>query len=361
MVDMFRPRSAGPAVRRAARSLGTPAGVVRAWRRRSARATVSALLAQLATPPTAESVQTVLRAVFNDPSAAVLYRLPGDPEFVSAAGEPASAATLATVSRLMVEIPGQHDEIVGLLSLDARCNVDMDRVRAALIACRPALENARLQAILRSHLRAARQSRTRIVQTAVTERRRLARDLHDGAQQHLHALSASLVIARQRASPQSHDAIDTAREQLRNALATLRGLGRNLYPAVLDAEGLTAALESLADDAPLELDIDGTIGRFDPETEIIVYLTVREIVDGLAADGAATQATVTVAAADGRLSLRVASDGRLGREYRNADWRSVVTDRIHAVGGEMTIESDPELSAAQGGIGICAEAWIPCE
>ena len=360
MVDVPRPVSALLAALRVAGGVRGPAGVVEAWRRRSGRAAVSALLTQLATPPTIEGVQATLRAALGDPTAAVYYRLTDAPGFVSAAGETLDEPPDASAGRLVVDIAGQHGEMVGLLSLDGGSDVDTGRVEVALIACRPALENARLQAVLRSHLHAARESRARIVQTAVIERRRLARDLHDGAQQHLHALSASLSLARQKASkPQSVDAIDTAREQLRAALAKLRGLGRDLYPAVLDAEGLSAALESLADDGPLDLEVDSSASRLDPETDIVMYLTIRELVEGLAAYAAATQATVIVAAVEGRLSLRMTSDGLAGDDPRITAWLSVITDRIQAVGGEMSIRLNPDPPTAQGG--ICAEAWIPCE
>jgi signal transduction histidine kinase len=248
-----------------------------------------------------------------------------------------------------------------MLSADGAANVDAGRVRIALTACGPALENARLQAVLNSHLRAARASRARIVQAAIAERRKLARDLHDGAQQHLHALSTSLVLARQKTSqPQAVAAIDAAREQLRGALRKLRGIGRDLYPVLLDSEGLAAALDSLADDGPLDVDVICETGRRDPEAEMVMYLTVREILAGLAGQSgplAATRAAVVVIAADGRMSLRVTSDGRLDSEAGLPTWLSVVIDRIEADGGALGVKSGADQISALGG--ICMEAWIP--
>jgi signal transduction histidine kinase len=250
-------------------------------------------------------------------------------------------------------------EVTALLSVQSSSRVDTARIEIALIACRPALENARLQAILHDQLREVRASRARIVQTAVAERRKLARDLHDGAQQHLHVLSTSLVMARQKAThPQSLDAIDAAQKQLRAALGKLRGLGRDLYPAVLDAEGLTAALESLADASPLEVLLAGRAGRLDPGTEIIAYLTVRETLEGLTAHAAATQATVTVAAEDGRLTVRMISDGGPAGDEQVPAWLSVIADRIRADGGDMSIGSAPDPATVRGAMWI--EAWIPC-
>jgi len=211
--------------------------------------------------------------------------------------------------------------------------------------------------VLNSHLRVARASRARIVQAAVAERRKLARDLHDGAQQHLYALSTSLVLARQKTSqPEAVAAIDEAREQLRGALRKLRGIGRDLYPVQLDSEGLAAALDSLADDGPLDVNVTCDTGRRDPEAEMVMYLTVREILAGLAEHLKAARAAVVVVAADGRLSLRVTSDGHLD-SGAPPPWLSAVIDRIEADGGSLGVKSGADQIAALGG--ICMEAWIP--
>jgi signal transduction histidine kinase len=344
------------------RAVQVPGGLfgaaVTSWRRRAERARVSSLLAELATPPTVEGVQAALRAALNDPTAVVAYRLLDEPGFVSADGEPLTELADPGPGRVLLAITAQDGRTVALLLVADGDDIDRERADTALLACRPALENARLQADLRARLRAARASRTRIVETAIAERRRLARDLHDGAQQHLHALSASLSIARQKTwQPQSQAAIDTAQDQLRVALSRLRGLGRDLYPAVLDAEGLTAALESLADDGPLDIEVRSEVGRVEPAIEILVYLTVREMLDGLAKYCEATNAAVQLNVTGDRLSVRISSDGELRDDARMADWRSVLIDRIEAAGGEMSIGSEPGLAAVQGG--ICAEAWIP--
>jgi signal transduction histidine kinase len=335
-----------------------PAAVgVAAWRRRSARAGVSALIAELASPPTVEGVQSALRAALDDPTVAVFYQLPDGSGFVSATGEPVGVPASGPGGRLVFPVRVPDGGVVAMLSADGAASVDAGRVRIALNACGPALENARLQAVLNSHLRAARASRARIVRAAVAERRKLARDLHDGAQQHLYALSTSLVLARQQTSqPEAVAAIDAAREQLRGALRKLRGIGRDLYPVQLDSEGLAAALDSLADDGPLDVDVTCETGRRDPEAEMVMYLTVREILAGLAEHLKAARAAVVVVAADGRLSLRVTSDGRLD-SGAPPPWLSAVIDRIEADGGSLGVKSSADQIAALGG--ICMEAWIP--
>ena len=331
----------------------------------SARAAVSVLLARLATPVTTEGVQAVLRDALDDPTAAVFYRLPEGTGLVSATGEPVADPVEAPVTvgpgrRLVFSVTGQDGRVGALLTVDGSAGIDSDRVELALTACQPALENARLQAILRSQLRAAEASRARIVAAALLERRKLARNLHDGAQQHLHALSANLALARQKAArPEAVAAIDAASQQVRIAVGRLRGLGRDLYPPVLETDGLPAALETLAEEGPLDTGMDVRTGRLPPEAEIVMYLTVQELLGGLAGSCAASHATVTVAAGNGRLSAAVASDGQLGDGDLVPLWLSVIRDRIHAVGGDMSIRSGPGPAAARAER-IWVDAWIPC-
>jgi signal transduction histidine kinase len=329
---------------------------VSAWRRRSARAAVAVLLARLPPPVAAEGVQAVLRGALGDPTAAVFFRLPEVPGLVPVTGD--VAADGGPDWRVAYPLAGADGELA-VLTVGA-ADIDPDRVRAALEACRPALENARLQAMLHGHLLRARESRTQIVQMALAERKHLARNLHDGAQQHLHALAASLALARQKATrPEAVAVIDEAGEELQVAIGKLRGLGRDLYPPLLESDGLAAALESLGDEGPLDADVMVSAGRLAPETEIVMYLTVRELFDGLAGHCAASEATVTVTAAKERLSAAVTSDGKLGKGDPIPGWLSAVTDRVHAVGGETKIShaEQPDEAPEER---IRVEAWIPC-
>ena len=309
------------------------------------------LLARLATPVTVEGVQAVLRDALDDPTAVVFYRLSEGTGLISATGEPVADPAEADLAdgqgrRLVFSVTGRDGEVGALMTVDGSGDIDPDQVELALTACWPALENARLQAILRSRLRDAEASRACIVAAALLERRKLARDLHDGAQQHLYALSANLALAQQKAAcPEAVAAIDAASQQVRIAIGRLRGFGRDLYPPTLEAEGLPAALESLAEEGPLDTELDTGVdvraGRLAPEAEIVMYLTVRELLDGLARSCAASHATVTVAAGNGHLSAAVASDGRPDDGDPVPLWLSVIRDRIHAVGGDMSIRPAP--------------------
>jgi signal transduction histidine kinase len=348
---------------------------LRAWRRRWARASVAGLLAGLPAVPTAEGLQQALRAALGDPTAAVYYRLPGAQGFVSSDGY--QAVLPGGGGRLVVPAGRPGDENSVVLTVDGSLGLDAAPLQAALVACRPALENAGLQAVLSSRLREVRESRARIVHTAIDERRRLARDLHDGAQQHLLVLLTRLGIARQNTTgPQSLEAIDAARDELRVALGKLRGLSRDIYPSVLDAEGLTAALESLADSGQVDVELAGHPGKLDPEVEIIAYLTVRDIVDGLGRQAPASHARISLLSVSGRLAIQVrATPAAAGKAVESAQgtaaeaagqdrstvppaWLAIVADRIRANGGDLSVRFEPvpatELEA------VWVEAWIPC-
>jgi signal transduction histidine kinase len=363
------------AVQGAAAAAVPAAAGLRAWRRRWARASVAGLLAGLPAAPTAEGVQQALRTALGDPTAAVYYRLPGAQGFVSADGY--QAVLPGGAGRLVVPAGRPGDEHSVVLTVDGSLGLDPAPLQAALVACRPALENAGLQAVLSSRLREVRESRARIVHTAIDERRRLARDLHDGAQQHLLVLLTRLGIARQNTTgPQSLEAIDAARDQLRVALGKLRGLSRDIYPAVLDAEGLTAALESLADSGQVDVELTGQPGKLDPEVEIIAYLTVRDILDGLGRKAPASHARITLLPAASRLTIQVsATPAAAGtppemahgtaaeaagqdRDTAPPAWLAIVADRIRANGGDLSVRFEPipatELEA------VWVEAWIPC-
>lgn len=154
-------------------------------------------------------------------------------------------------------------------------------------------------------------------------------------------------------------AIDEASEELQVAIGKLRGLGRDLYPPLLESDGLAAALESLGDEGPLDADVTVSAGRLAPETEIVMYLTVRELFDGLAGHCVSSEATVTVTAANERLSAAVTSDGKLGKGDPVPGWLSAIRDRVHAVGGEISVSraEQPDEAPEER---IRVEAWIPC-
>jgi signal transduction histidine kinase len=198
-------------------------------------------------------------------------------------------------------------------------------------AARLAIENERLQAEVRAQLEALRRSRMRITERGESERRRLERDLHDGAQQRLLALSFDLRLARSAAEADGDERLATtlsaAVDEAQVALEELRELAHGIYPAVLTEAGLSTALATLADEAPLPVELSATPERFDAPVEAALYVAVREAIDDAARRGA-TWANVSV---DGRITLRVEDDG-----VARSSPLLHVADRIGALGGETT-------------------------
>jgi signal transduction histidine kinase len=196
-------------------------------------------------------------------------------------------------------------------------------------AARLAIENERLQAEVRAQLAALRRSRMRVTERGDAERRRLERDLHDGAQQRLLALSFDLRLARAAAESDGDErlaaALAAAIDEAQAALEELRELAHGIYPAVLTEAGLGTALATLADEAPLAVELTTTDERFDAPVEAALYVAAREAIDDASRRGA-TWATVNVT---GRVTLLVEDDGAA-----RSSPLVHVADRIGALGGE---------------------------
>jgi len=192
-----------------------------------------------------------------------------------------------------------------------------------------ALDHERLQAQARARLEQLRASRARTVEAGDAERRRLERDLHDGAQQRLVVLSFALRLLRAEVGDDAAARVDAATAELRDALDELRELARGIYPAVLVDEGLAAAIEALAESgtAPMRL---GPLPdeRFVPAVEAAAYFLVAE----LARRGGAVG--VSAARADGRLVVEV-EGAAVGGDVEDLE---DLEDRIGAVDGALVVE-----------------------
>jgi len=212
---------------------------------------------------------------------------------------------------------------------------DLEREIGA--AVRLALENERLQAEALAQLDQLQASRVRIVETGDAERRRLERDLHDGAQQRLLALSYDVRLARAHAQadgdPQTGSLLTQATDQAQAALGELRELAHGIYPAILAEAGLGAALATLADAAPLPVELRGADqGRYPAAVETAAYLLVAEALQD-AAGRDASHTTVSTVRTGGRLVVTVNDDGT----DRTAAMVQLA-DRIGALDGRLAVE-----------------------
>jgi signal transduction histidine kinase len=219
-------------------------------------------------------------------------------------------------------------------------------------------ENVRLDAELQRRIEELRASRQRIVAAGVAERRRLERDLHDGAQQRLVSLALTIRMARGRLpdDPQAaEELLDSAGRELELALAELRELARGIHPAVLSDRGLGAALEALASRAPLPVQLahGETVGELPETVESATYFVVAEALTNVAKYADATRATVSVERVDGAVEIAVADDGVGGADPDQGSGLRGLADRLAALDGELGVES-------AAGAGTTIRARIPC-
>ena len=199
-----------------------------------------------------------------------------------------------------------------------------------------------------------RASRTRIVEAGIAERRRLERNLHDGAQSRVVSLSLQLRLARQ-ALPENPATAATllsaAGDELLLALDELRELARGLHPAILTDRGLQAALESLADRAPFPVEIEGVPSeRLDEALEAALYYVAAESLTNAAKHAQASAARIVVSATDQLAALEVYDDGRGGANLSAGSGLRGLADRVEALGGRLDVRS-----AVAGGTAVRAQ------
>ena len=216
-------------------------------------------------------------------------------------------------------------------------------------------ENVRLDTELQARLDQLRESRARIVEAGYSARRKLERDLHDGAQQRLVGLALDLRLAREKLDDDPVAAgamLDEASAALAMATEELRELARGIHPAILSDRGLEAAVESLAQRAPLPVQIDASVdGRLPDPVEAAAYFVVSEALTNVVRHSGADRAEVGIRRDNGRLVVEVADDGSGGADPAGSGLRGLA-DRVAALDGRLRVD-DP------AGGGTIVRADIP--
>ena len=189
-----------------------------------------------------------------------------------------------------------------------------------------------------------RQSRTRIVEAAIAERRRLERDLHDGAQQRLVAVSLAIRLARSKLRPEADAAslasLEEASEDLKVALSELRELARGIHPAILTEAGLGPAIDSLAARSTVPAEVTGVPDRrLSPAVESTAYFVVSEALANAAKYASATRATVSAECPGDALRVEVQDDGVGGADPSKGSGLRGLADRVAAIGGSLSVDS----------------------
>jgi signal transduction histidine kinase len=208
---------------------------------------------------------------------------------------------------------------------------------------------------LRERVDDLRTARQRIIEAADAERRRIERDLHDGAQQRMVSLAITLGLIETKLDGDSDVAalVRQAREEAQAAVTELRELARGIHPAVLSDRGLAAALEALAARAPVPVDVSGVPDEpLPPPVEAAVYFVTAETLTNVAKYADACSASIELGLEDGRLTLAISDDGVGGASDSAGSGLAGLCDRIEALDGELTIDSPP-------GGGTTVRAEIP--
>ena len=187
-------------------------------------------------------------------------------------------------------------------------------------------------------------SRARLVQAGDEQRRRLERNLHDGAQQHLVSVAVKLRVARAQLEAKPGIAatlLDEAMQELGTGLEELREIARGLHPVILSEHGLQRALEVLAERLPIDVEIDAPAERLPAPIEATAYYIASEALTNVVKHAAAAHARVTVARDGDVLRCEVSDDGRGGADARAGGGIAGLRDRAEAAGGTLTLVSPP--------------------
>jgi signal transduction histidine kinase len=300
-------------------------------------------------------LQPALASTLHDPSLEVVYWLPTLGWYADLEGRPVSLP--AQGSPRAVSVLGDPADPIAALVYDSSLRDEDRLVDTAAAAVRLALENARLQVQLRAQLDEVRQSRARLVAAADDERRRVERDLHDGAQQQLVTLLLSLQLAKTgavgRSDRQTAQMLDESIESLRDALAELRMLARGIHPTILVEAGLLPAIRSLGERCPMEVEVTGDVGRLEPRLEAALYYVAAEAITNAVKHSQGHRIRVDVRRSSGWASVEITDDGVGGADVSKGSGLVGLSDRVAAVGGRLNVRSD-------GSSGTSLHAEVPC-
>jgi signal transduction histidine kinase len=319
-------------------------------RQRTARAEAVGRLAQrLGSVVGPDALREALADALADPSLDVAYWVAEREAYVDGRGR-----ALERDGRAWTEIRHERRLLAAIVH-DPSVDDESGLVSAAGAALALALERERLAAALRANVRELRASRARIVKAGDEARRRIERDLHDGAQQRLVSLLLNVQLARREAPAGDAAPIwDGLEHELANALSELRALASGILPPALSDHGLEAAVEDLASRSVVDVTIaEIPRGRLPERIEIASYFIIAEGLANVAKHAHATAATISVTAADGRVCVVVSDDGVGGATPENGSGLRGLTDRVEALDGRLSVVSLP-------GTGTTLRVEMPC-
>jgi signal transduction histidine kinase len=280
-------------------------------------------------------LQAALRKVLHDPTLEIAFFQDGP--YVGEQGEVVPLPTDG--SRAILPIGG--DPPIAVVLHDVSLSEEPKLLTAASAATHLALDNARLHALVQQQLAEVRASRRRIVDAGIDQRRRLERDLHDGAQQRMLAVGIALQLLEQRLgsdNPAASEMLEEAQHELLAAIDELRELARGIHPAILTEQGLCAAIRALARRIPLPVTIDDAMSRrFPPPVEAAAYFVVSEALSNVVKHSQATNVTVRLTVVADRLRVEVVDDGVGGADPDRGSGLRGLADRAAAFEGLLSV------------------------
>jgi signal transduction histidine kinase len=319
-----------------------------------ARSSVGDLVVELDADPNPPELRDALARALGDPSLTLVYWLPEFDSWADLEGRPVALPEQdGAKATTLIDRDGQH---LAALLHNPSLRDEPELLDAVTAAAAIALENGRLHVELRARVEELRGSRQRVIEAGQHERRRLERNLHDGAQQRLIALSLELGRLEERlgADPVVRSSLDQARSEIALSLEELRDVARGIHPAVVSGHGLAVGLESLAARAPVPVRLDVELdGRVDERVEVAAYYVVCESLANVGKHAQARSASVAVSRANGELVVEVVDDGVGGADSERGTGLRGLADRVEALGGRLRVWTPR-------GEGTRVRADIPC-
>jgi signal transduction histidine kinase len=323
-------------------------------RARLGRSAAGELLVDLRDGPSPGDLEDALARALRDPSLSLAYWLP---EFGSYADLEGRAVRLpGPEDRRGVTLIERNGSRIAAMVHDPALQDESELLEAVTAGAGMALENAQLHAEQRAHLEELRGSRARIVDAGRRERQRLERNLHDGAQQRLVALSLELSSLEERLAgdAEATSRLEAARGEIGASLEELREVARGLHPAVVSGHGLAVALEQLVMGAAVPVRLTVSIGSRLPEAlEVAAYYLVSESLANVGKHAQASSATVGVTQRAADVVVEITDDGVGGADEERGSGLRGLADRVEALGGRLRV-----WSPAGGGTRVRAE--LPC-
>ena len=321
---------------------------------RLARSAVGDLLVELRSQPAPSDLGEPLSRALRDPTVSLAYWLP---QYDTWADQDGRAVSLPGPNEprsvTLIDSEGGH---LAALVHDPSLDDEPELLEAVGAAAGIALEKGRLQVELKAKLQELEGSRERVIEAGQQERKRLERNLHDGAQQRLVALSLELGVYAMRLAndPEAQSQIEAARKEIAISLEELRDVARGLHPAVVTGHGLGVALQSLAAGSPVPVKLNVAIGtRLDEPIEVAAYYVVSESLANIGKHAKAKSVTIDVIHEGDELVVEVVDDGVGGADSERGTGLRGLADRVEALGGRLRV-----WTPSGGGTRVRAE--MPC-